>query len=299
MARTVRRAPSATPSSMKITTLLRQLSLLSLVTVAGRAQVTIDFNTYVSPTNNAFVNNFSRSSTAINQATTGGVTGGAVTGFAASSDGNGAADFVTYTSGVVFAGPVSTSVMFKYDSSNRDPFNTQHSYVGFGLANNVVPSISNGQAYVGFKIESYATFSNGSGIWARGTAPSLAGGDEAFNPVEGHWYQFTTGITKVGGAFNQLNLTLRLDDYGTSGTSLVSTVFNTTRAFSSATWMGDTELYAMFGTSVSSGFVATDNFSVSAIPEPSTYAAMAGAVALVSGLLWRRRKGAVKMITEV
>jgi hypothetical protein len=142
---------------------------------------------------------------------------------------------------------------------------------------------------VGFLIQTLPAPPNAV-IWARGNAPSLTGVDESFTPVDGHWYQFTTGITKVGGASNQLNLTLRLDDYGITGTSSVSTLFNTTRTFSSATWMSDTEVFAMFGTSLSSGFVAMDNFTVSAIPEPSTYAAMAGAVALVGATVWRRRQ---------
>jgi hypothetical protein len=52
--------------------------------------------------------------------------------------------------------------------------------------------------------------------------------------------------------------------------------------------------FEVFGSSnaaaaITSGSMFADNFSVSAIPEPSTYAAMAGAAAL--GLaFWRRRK---------
>lgn len=269
---------------MKITTLFRQLSLLSLVALVGRAQVTIDFDTYVSPTDNEFVNNFTRASTAVNQVTTGGVTGGAVSGFVTTSPG----DYARYNPGQAFTSAVSVSVMFKYDSSTRDPFSYQHTFVGFGLSNTTVPNYN--VDYAGFTIESYPAFTFGSSLWPRGSAPSLTGGDSTFYPVDGHWYQFTTEVTKVGGPFNQLNLALRVDDYGASGTTLLSTELNAMRPFSSATWMGDAELYAMFGVSLGSGFVAADNFAVSAIPEPSTYAAMAGAMALLGRMVWRRRQ---------
>lgn len=40
---------------------------------------------------------------------------------------------------------------------------------------------------------------------------------------------------------------------------------------------------------ISVGSVYADNFSVSAVPEPSTYAAIAGGLALAGVMLWRRR----------
>lgn len=46
-----------------------------------------------------------------------------------------------------------------------------------------------------------------------------------------------------------------------------------------------------FGSTNNRGFAGTLTYSVSAIPEPSTYAAIAGGFALIGAMLWRRRPG--------
>lgn len=85
--------------------------------------------------------------------------------------------------------------------------------------------------------------------------------------------------------------------YSTDGNSFNSVSnFNPITGWTSAT-KDDGFNFGVFGTSVlSSGTIASnivyaDNFSVSAVPEPSTYAAIAGVMAL-GVAAWRRRRAA-------
>jgi hypothetical protein len=107
--------------------------------------------------------------------------------------------------------------------------------------------------------------------------------------VSGNWYRLSALFTKTSVA-NQFSVSATLEDFGTSGTSLVSTVLTQNWTFVHTEMAADTSVFAGFRTSsTSTGVNAFDNFNV-AIPEPGTYAAILGAGALVGLVALRRRR---------
>ena len=124
-----------------------------------------------------------------------------------------------------------------------------------------------------------------------GTATNSALG-AAFTLANDTWYKFSTTITKSSTA-GAWDLTVSLQNWGSDGTSFVSTI-----ASESATGIANTALYndsSLFAgyyarntTGTPRQFIAADNFTV--IPEPSSFAALAGLAGL--GLAASRRRRA-------
>ena len=111
------------------------------------------------------------------------------------------------------------------------------------------------------------------------------------------WYQLTATTTNTGSTFHT---SIALQNYGANGTTLTGGAIN----LGASDNTGDTllttgsiyvGLYGGAGIQGLGGSIdymtpAIDNFSVSAIPEPSTYAALAGVVMFGVAVLRRRRR---------
>lgn len=113
------------------------------------------------------------------------------------------------------------------------------------------------------------------------------------------WYQLTATTTNTGSTFHT---SIALQNYGANGTTLTGSPINigaSDNAGGTLLTTGSIYVGLYGGGGIQGGFgtdymtPAIDNFSVSAIPEPSTYAAIAG-VMMLGVAAWRRRRVSVR-----
>lgn len=182
---------------------------------------------------------------------------------------------------------------------------------------NNLTALSTGFSYTGFEIYMTNASNTGSNAYY-GIAVNTAPGATWIVPEWGRWNQALNAgagdfdrTTNFIATADSTDVLLRLSfdattkvlttDYSNDGgaTFLAAAAFDLDGAQAGISSPGGPdgfglEFYASvnnIGTAVTSGQMSFDNFSVSAIPEPSTYAACAGLGAL--GLaLWRRRRAA-------
>lgn len=124
-------------------------------------------------------------------------------------------------------------------------------------------------------------------------------GSGAVDLTANNWYRLELSLVKSSTA-NTFSFTGKLEDWGSGGTSLVSTVYSATNGLTSGNLSGlynATTLVPFITGSVNmetSTTFSMDSLSVSgasAIPEPSTYALWMGIAALGGIVYWRRRSG--------
>lgn len=129
-------------------------------------------------------------------------------------------------------------------------------------------------------------------------------GANSNNLLASTWYQLTATTTNTGSTFQT---TLSLQNYGASGTALTGSPITIGASDNpGGTLLGTASIFVGIygGGGIQGGFgadfqtPAIDNFSVSAIPEPSTYAAIAGA-AMFGLAVWRRRAQSVAVTGDV
>jgi hypothetical protein len=110
------------------------------------------------------------------------------------------------------------------------------------------------------------------------------------------WFKFTFTLERTA-TTNSFNLGFAVDSYGTTGTDAPTSVFADSVTVTNAAFSqiyGDTSAFAGFraGSAATAGL---DNFSVSSIPEPSTYAAFVGLFALGLAAIRRQRPGVMPL----
>ncbi|GAB3874560.1 hypothetical protein GCM10028824_28000 [Hymenobacter segetis] len=218
---------------------------------------TVDFNSYVSATDNDLANRFLIGRAAapglFTQVATGGITGGAVV---PPSVANYNLDYYNYCS--TYANPVGglteTSLCFKYNATLVNP-NAVVQPVKINFESDAVNHylICQLRRYVNYQPGvfelSYTTYgANGQTIMAA--------------LVTGHWYKFVVQHRSDGGQFNdQVYAKLELFDIGTTGTGTPVSVGSRTVTFTDALWVASTRHTIDIAASRQGGAELLDNFS--------------------------------------
>lgn len=185
---------------------------------------------------------------------------------------------------------ITMSMMLRYSGSSAG---TSQSYLG----------LSNGQDYSWGQNTVGATSSVGSAVVTGFTlntrggtnGGSINGGTGAPNAVltSGNWYLYQVELTKPQVGANLWTISGSLQDFGATGTvagAIATSYFGATNAFSTTADVGinapATATFLNFGVR-NQMWTAVDNFSVTAIPEPSAFAVLGlGLLGLVTS---RRR----------
>lgn len=250
-----------------------RLCLLALATfaligeVTAQTTFTYNFNSGQSDFLNTFTTNPNAGT--INYSATGGIGGSG--SFATSGDSAATTIFNTGLSNYNGA-TITTSFYFQ----TRSTLSTQD-LVGFGLFTSTTSRFDAATGAQGYKIN----------------------GTNSSSLTASTWYQLTAVTTNNGTAFHT---TLSLQSYGANGQTLTGSPISIGASDNAggAGLLSAGTIYvglyggADFGPSSFNQTPAIDNFSVtgvSAIPEPSTYAALAGAGVLALAW-WRRRQSA-------
>lgn len=243
---------------MKKLLLLGALTVISRVGLCQSVLETVDFNTYVSATNNDLTNRFLVSQSTTNfltQVTTGGITGGALMppNFA---DYN--LDYYNYCS--TYANPrgglTETSVCFKYNGTLVNPNATV-------VPIKIVFESDAVNHYLICQIRKYANAQAGAFEMSYAVANSNGRTAIASNSlVNGRWYKFVVQHRPDGGSFNdQVYGRIELFDIGATGTSTPVSVASLNASFTDASWVASTRHTLDIASSRQGGAELLDNFS--------------------------------------
>jgi hypothetical protein len=211
----------------------------------------VDFDNYVSPTNNDFANHFNNG-LGLAQITTNGITGGCLTVPATMNWGN---DNAIYCSKYVAdsASLCKTHISFKYDTTvfNSSGFDRAVSIFlrpSADFNHYIIASVSHSQ-----RIE-ILTYS-----WTNSPGPLL-------NLVHNHWYEFTLRVTFTGGApGDQVDINSSIDDLGISGQNLPILVNTASGTFNDSILFGDTAVEVSLTATQNGGVKYIDNFQFEGI----------------------------------
>ncbi len=175
------------------------------------------------------------------------------------------------------------------------------------IFNTALPNYSGGAITTSFYFQTRSSVGTGDlvgwGIYSSTTALFDSGnnlgfkinGSNSSSLLPSTWYQLVTTTTNTGSTFNT---TISLQNYGADGTTLTGSAIGIGSSPSTGgTLLNSSSVYVGIygGGGTAGGFLsdfqttAIDNFAVSAIPEPSTYAAIAGA-AMLGLAVWKRRR---------
>lgn len=224
--------------------------LTHLFTYAQIVNELVDFNTYVSPTNNDFVNRFNNG-LGLTQITTNGITGGCLSVPATMNWGN---DNAIYCSKYI-GDSVSycrTSVSFKYDTS---VFNSS----GFDRAVSIfLRPQSDFNHYVIGSISHSHTIELLTYSWTNSPGPPL-------NLTHNHWYEFALRVTFTGGPGYQIDLNALVTDLGTTGLGPPTPVNSAIGTFNDSILFGDTAIEVSLTATANGAARYLDNFKFEGI----------------------------------
>lgn len=224
-------------------------SILIMNLFSAHAQLVnevVDFNSYISATDNDFANHFNNG-LGLTQITTNGITGGCLTVPATMSWGN---DNAVYCSKYIGDSGTycRTSVSFKYDT-------TVFSSAGFDRAvsiflrpasdfnHYIIASVSHTQ-----RIE-IVTYS-----WTNSPGPLL-------NLVHNHWYDFVLRVTFTGGpSADQVDINSLVTDLGITGLDPPIPVNSAIGTFNDSILVGDTAVQVSFTATENGGAKYIENF---------------------------------------
>ena len=220
---------------------------ISLFSAYGQiVNETVDFNNYVSSTDNDFVNRFNNG-LGLTQITTSGITGGCLTVPATMDWGN---DNAVYCSKYISdsGSYCRTSVSFKYDTTvfstsgfDRAVSIFLHPYADFN--HYVIASVSHTH-----RIE-ILTYS-----WTNSPGPLL-------NLVHNHWYDLILTVTFTGGpSGDQVDVNTLVTDLGTTGQTPPIPVNSSSGTFNDSVLVGDTAVRVSFTVTGNGGAKYIDNF---------------------------------------
>jgi PEP-CTERM motif len=291
---------------MNLIRTLQTVSLAAVSTVAAHA-VTLDFTGTTD-----FTDNFS--------APAGSYSRGAAVGVGNPTGGPGVSVFnsnAAYHTGATDAIPalasgntVSTGIFFKRTTNAFTGTGVRISALGLTTSSAALTSSAGGlgqaiasEGNFGLIIQSAAVTAGGITTMRvrtfdsdNNTTPVIGGTNlgSTFDVTDGNWYKFDVSITKTATA-DTWAFTATVQDWGSTGTSFVSTLYTLTStnftAAGAARAYADGSVFAGFSGASSFGN-AVDNFSLTtAIPEPSSFAMIAGLGVIGLAALRRRRSG--------
>ena len=236
------------------------ISLCFLSAVQAQTSHTVDFNTYVSASNNDLMNNFT-GSFGLTQQTTNGITGGCVL----------PAPTTTYNEALYNSkcylrpsdpNQTTVSISFKYSASGAssgDP----GPVVGF-----MITSDSTGSLAAGYASATISAYPFGGSMFTIDGAYAHYS-SASFNLVDGHWYQLKLSIRAMD--MDSVSTSAYVYELGAAGTSsptLISSFLSNTEYTHGITWPHSFFLPTLNG-GASGGVVYMDNFNVTAYSAPS------------------------------
>lgn len=206
----------------------------------------VDFDTYVSPTNNDFANRFTNG-LGLTQITTNGITGGCLTVPTTMNWGN---DNAVYCSKYIADSTCRTSVSFKYDTTvfNSSGFDRAVSIFlrpNADFNHYVIASVSHSHQ---IEILTYS--------WTNNPYPSL-------NLVHGHWYDLILRVM-----FNsnyQVAVVVNVNDLGTTGLTPPIPVNASSGSLVDSVLWGDTAVEVSLTATANGGAKYLDNFKFQGI----------------------------------
>ena len=239
--------------------------VLPLVTSAISAEV--NFDNYSSSTDNDLVNNFNNPQP-YSQATTGGITGGAVIV-------PGLLGLPVYKVGFENSAGYQTSLSFlmKYDTNVNSGLGTGGPSLRLGFGGTPTSGTDINLAYF------WGEFANDGAllIWNQGQFSTIG---TISTPSSGHWLKFTFSEGNLG--TNRFLLSVALDDYGVTGQESPLPLFSSSLVTTNLDAAADSSIFAGFYGSYHVSHY--DQFSVQQVPEPTPWllAAFGTAIAFVS-----------------
>lgn len=236
--------------------------ILLCICIATQAQSShsVNFNTYVSGTNNDLTNNFN-GSFSMTQQTTNGITGGSVLPSPTLVYNKAVYNGKCYVS-KSDADSTSVSISFKYSASGASSGDGGPE-VGFKVGTDSTGAIVGG--FVTVNISDYPF--GGSMFNVDGAVDHY--GSASFNLVDGHWYQLKLSIHAINpDSVTASSYVYELGAAGTSTPVLVSSFLNNIEGITGITWPRS-YILATFNGGLSGGVVYMDNFNLNSFAFPS------------------------------
>jgi len=200
--------------------------------------------------------------------------------------GTNSGNYITYNTGFTFGlnTPQYASLMFLYGNGTTSAFgvDTRVAALGFSSSGST-PGESTG---TGFRL--FQTGGSGSTL-----APTIRNNGNTITPAgasniqlnDATWYQLQVSLTKTA-TTDIFNYTFALNQLNNSG-SFVSNVFNYSGNLTNAGSYVNTRFISFYGGNDNNGTGATAFANLSTIPEPTTWALLAGS--LTTLMVFRRR----------
>jgi hypothetical protein len=236
------------------------VSFCVLSAVQAQTLHTIDFNTYVSGSNNDLMNNFS-GSFALTQQTTNGITGGSVLPASTLTSSKAQYNGKCYLR-PADPNPTSASISFKYSASGASSGDGGPE-VGFFITSDSTGSLANG--FVTANISLYPF--GGCMFNVDGAINHYS--SASFTLIDGHWYQLQLKIQAIN--MDSINTSTYVYELGAAGTTspvLVASFLNNIEKTSGITWPHSFFVPTLNG-GLSGGVVYMDNFNVSSYATPT------------------------------
>lgn len=245
---------------MKKTTILL-FGLLMSINLTMNAQSVIEnvnFDTYVSASNNDLKNHFPYNSFAMSatQIQTNGITGGCLAIADTNNWGNDNAIYCSKFKGIT-GGVYTISICFKYDSTTVNTTRYERP-VSIWLEPHSDPN-----HYLITTISRSKTYEQITYGWVNTTSPNLP-------LLNNHWYKFSITATFVGGVNSQINIVSNTYNLGVSGTGTPTLVGTLNGTFNDNTLISDTSISIGINGAHFGGTKYLDNFYYQGIKSPDS-----------------------------
>ena len=152
-----------------------------------------------------------------------------------------------------------------------------------GFAADATANTTGGAGWFGARVQ----YTSATAAQINGRSDNSGVGNTGFTTSSANWYKFTLNVVRSATP-NIFNLSGMVQDYGTNGLTLTSTVVNFSESVTNIALYTDTAVNAGFRAPSGNGVGALDNFEAVAVPEPGT--AVLGALGIVGFAAMLRRR---------